>query len=241
MKNSIFSLRPLARPLLALSSIVLLGGLGCEQANAATVLTSILGAPTTISATSFHSAPFVPTTLADGSAPLLSDIGTNRSGGGEWAVANTSAANAHYIVYDMGSTVSLTSFLYSQRTNGAPTDINQNWTSVDVWASDTDPGTVNLATLLAADATRAGHVTLTPITLLTLAAGQNLTQYDLTENGAAVSGRYVTFKFMTTGGNANPGGEDLWLAVPEPSVALLGGLGMLGLLRRRRSTYVSDC
>lgn len=62
--------------------------------------------------------------------------------------------------------------------------------------------------------------------------GSNLTQSDLFTG--AINARYV--RYDANGGTGNTGlNELIFYQVPEPSAALLGGLGMLCLLRRRRN------
>lgn len=65
--------------------------------------------------------------------------------------------------------------------------------------------------------------------------GNNLVFWDKVDSGTYAAGTYG----VPDGGTTTVGGRDALLAVnispvPEPSAALLGGLGLLGLLRRRR-------
>jgi hypothetical protein len=69
-----------------------------------------------------------------------------------------------------------------------------------------------------------------------LGGGSGPGTYDFTSAGVSnvASGTSITFGFLTSAG----GGEELSSftisVIPEPSVALLGSLGLLALLRRRR-------
>lgn len=75
-----------------------------------------------------------------------------------------------------------------------------------------------------------------------LGATRSLTAYGNGDNPAngvetlSVSAQYIGLEFITYGGDANRVGlnEVVFTAVPEPSVALLSGLGALMLLRRRK-------
>lgn len=62
----------------------------------------------------------------------------------------------------------------------------------------------------------------------------NLVFWDKVDSGTYADGTYG----VPDGGTTTVGGRDALLAVnivPEPSIAMLGGFGLLGLLRRRRS------
>lgn len=69
--------------------------------------------------------------------------------------------------------------------------------------------------------------------------GQTLTftQGELVDfvNGAVPAGTYTGPDLTALGANYTNNGGTLIVVVPEPSVALLGALGVLGLLRRRRN------
>ncbi len=122
--------------------------------------------------------------------------------------------------------------------NDAPTG-NQQW---DIQAGLTSG---SLATILAADGTNLGHAStgvdpsayFTNVPAPAVAdSDRRLREYSLGTAVANGSGAIEVF-IDDNPGNVNRTWYDGvgFSAVPEPSVTLLGGLGLLGLLRRRRA------
>lgn len=157
--------------------------------------------------------------LQDGSSADLA-IGVKNSTGIEFVLImrnNTSSTvgtwNVDYFVeqYSKGASASTMSFSYSL--NGT-TYITTNLTGgANVVANNTTPVDTNLATVISSSRSAV-----------------------INESVAANSDIYFRWRYAHVSGTSVHMGLDniTVTAIPEPGSALLGGLGLLGLLRRRR-------
>ena len=179
---------------------------------------TMLDDPTSATASTEHSAPFLVTNLFDGT-PTLADVGSTTQNGSDYA---GSGVGPHVVVYDMGSSIELAGIFYSQRVH-----ILDAVTSIEFWVESSDPGSATLA--LASSLGASDH------TINLAGTDNNLTEYDF--GGVVGTGQYVVMR-LNSPSTFNPGGGELQLAttasVPEPSSTALLGLGTLGLLLRRR-------
>ena len=187
-------------------------------------------------------------TLANGDS-LATALGLTHAFNGDFAqsyVSNASgtdyfaAGTPPVIIYDLGSDVSLANvILWQYQNNGGPgTDNQGNHTR-----------TLDLRINTAAQGFGSFSGTTTSITMLPVEdndaiGGNDLGGVNSAQNFALTgTGRYVqvtftdnyrNFQGITVGGDRVGLGEIAFNAVPEPSAALLGLLGAVGLFRRRR-------
>ena len=164
--------------------------------------------PTSSSASSFHSAPYVVGNLYDGNIGSAS-IGTPDNQGAQYA---GNGAGPHVIVYDMGASVDFDGIYYAQRLGDNPA--TDKVTSMQFWVTDTNPGAASTGmAILGSAVDRTLSITNT--------ADSNLTEYGL---GVTLSGRYVVMRL--TGNGGNPGGSELWLrSVDSGSGGITPGSG----------------
>jgi len=166
-----------------------------------------------------------PQRLYDAS-PVVSDVGTGFADGATLQYAGN-GLGPHVLVFDYGSPVTFNGIVYSQRLGGDPVaDKVQN---IDVWVTNSDPGPASLALPGALGAPQGNTGQLD-----TTAGATNFNNYPVPE----LTGQWVVMQFNDSGpGSFNPGGSELQLSydpIPEPATGLLGGLGLLLLVRRHR-------
>lgn len=201
----------------------------------------ILDAPVSIQVSSNHQnsmgdgTSYPGTALTDGLKPTASEIGTT-SDSTAWAT-NSVNFGIGWVVLDMGSAQNYAGMLYAQRGSGGGVTTADVWHKTDIWVSNVNPGDPGGWNNLHADPTG----TLIADDLVLSRQAGTLVQYDFNN---VYNGQYLIFKFsmyddvndtnMVT--QFQPGGNDLWMvtAVPEPSAAVLLGLGGLGVMFRRR-------
>jgi len=138
--------------------------------------------------------------------PTTADIDTNFDAGNAQQYAGD-GTGPHVLVFDYGASVTFNGLAYSQRLGGDP--IADKVQTIDVWVSDTDPGTaaVDLPGTLGEAGGSTGQLN-TDAGLTTFA------NYDL---GADLTGRYVVFQLNDAGaGSFNPGGSELQLTFDTP-------------------------
>lgn len=165
-----------------------------------------------LSTTPVTEANYTTVTHANGSAStawVTVDVGSN---GGDYFVEG----NANPVLtFDLGGTFDLTNFLYWGYFNGGTVNEAKSFTlsfsTTGVGGTFSGDQLFNQTT--ARGTGTAGDFALAPVTA-------NAVRITITDN---FNGDRVGL------------GEVKFLAVPEPSVALLGGLSLLGLLRRRRA------
>ncbi len=171
---------------------------------------------------------------------------TNTNNSGTAGVANAGA------LFDLGSTQEISLMqIWNNNTGG----FNHNMTSFSMMvATSSDAVTLLDGRLVIADATlfttittntaideaprTAGYLGET-FTFGSVSIPSNLGDESGTVDSlsaSAISARYVFLGDMGTGSNRQTVGisEIQFYAIPEPTTALLGGLGLLALLRRRR-------
>ncbi len=173
--------------------------------------------------------------------PTVADIGTDVSAifgtaaGDEHASDGGSAfGGQHVVVFDYGSSIDSTGFAFAQR-NGNGTAGVDKFDGINIWFTDTDPGAATIAlpgSLGAADQ------------MVTLAGAPNAPStgqriFDYYDFNTLHSGRWVVFQMIDDGMDQfNPGGNELQLAlddaIPEPTAGVLGLIGAVLLMRRRR-------
>ena len=139
--------------------------------------------------------------------------------------ATGGSAGDAYINFDFGTAATVGGFVFYQRFSPA-----DNVTAFDLIFSNNSDFTAPITTLrFATSGTR-------DFTLAVQAAVGDPTRQEF-EFASAVNARYVKWAVVTSG-NIYDGATEMefWTnPVPEPHAALLGGLGLLMLLRRRRA------
>jgi hypothetical protein len=202
--------------------------------------TDILAASVSTQVSSNHlnatgdGASYPGTALTNGTMPLAIEIGTI-SDTTEWASYSVNNG-VGWVVLDMGSSQSYAGMLYAQRGGSGVATNADVWHKTDIWVSDTNPGDPGGWGL--AQPAPAG--TLIADDMVLDRRSGTLVQYDFDNT---YTGQYLIYKFSMYDDAADtnkvtlyqPGGRDLWMFVPEPSATLLGGFGLLALLRRRRN------
>jgi hypothetical protein len=152
------------------------------------------------------------------------DLNTTTYGAeGQWAGPG---AGPHAIFMDFGQIISTDGVAYAQRLGDDP--LADKVGTIEFWFSDTTFG----GTLPGRPADANVSITNT--------GDQVLTSYGL---GGLFSGQHVAARFtaasLTPPAN-NPGGSEmrLILSIPEPSMLVLGGMAIIGLvlMTQRRST-----
>jgi hypothetical protein len=147
----------------------------------------VLADPVSATASSITGGPVA--NLYDGTV-TADDIGTTDNQGGQfWGFD----VGPHYVVYDMGSTVTFNAILYAQRDLGAIVE------QIRFFVSDTDPGDATDFTIQSGS----GYCELE----VTNDSDLNLTEYEL---GGSLSGRYVVMQL--SGADKFGGGYELVLA-----------------------------
>ncbi len=134
------------------------------------------------------------------------------------------------------TTVSLTSLSFLQGLDVNSGSVNNNYFKWDLVITTTGSETPGASQTTFAQSQVGSNADITFNEAATLSGLDNLTNVDVT---FAFTGHYGTLADYTGGSNT---GRWIYLdnmtftgeAIPEPSAALLGGIGMLALLRRRR-------
>lgn len=168
--------------------------------------------------------------LTTTTTPATHDTGV----GNEWLAGN-GTNSSDFIEYDLGSSYILDSI----RMWNANSLDTRGIQGVDIYFSNAaSPGDPEGTVAEQANWTKLGGPTAT-LTLPQSPGTNGYTGFDLETATSTTlpttAVRYVRFELNSTWGNAYGGISEIqFSAVPEPSTALLGALGVLALLRRRR-------
>lgn len=165
---------------------------------------ALLADPLTVTASSFFDASFAPEFLFDAN-PTLDDIEnpafdplSQYAGTGE---------GPHVLVFDYGESIDFNGMVYAQRLGGI-VDADKV-PSVEIWASDTDPGPAAIDLAILSDPVGA------TTDLITTDTSSLLRYYSLSSD---LSGRYVVMRLAQ--GNFNPGGSELQFTMSGTSAPL---------------------
>lgn len=162
--------------------------------------------------------------------------GWTLSGTGRWFMKDDAARSGapqdgnSYVNLSLGE---LGGYGFSMSTAITGLTIGNNY-AVEFYASERDGITAGTSFSASVDTTVPATLTVTEASLPTVVSGlSNYVKQTLTFTATATS---HTFTLSNTGTGATGNGflVDNVSVIPEPSAALIGGLGMLALLRRRR-------
>ncbi len=222
------------KPPLKFKSTLLVALIAAGSASISSAATMIAGSGIIVTVNSINSTGnFPPQSVVDGTG-LSTTTGVHGSGGNsEWYTSNGITPAESWISFDLGATVVLDSIHVWNAVQYTGFGIDQLDIYVSTLASPGDPEGAG-----AGDWTQIG-------TDVNFAVGSaTSTGFDLeTQTGISLpttAVRHVAFYSDTQhgGGNNYLGLAEVQFfeadAVPEPSAVLLGGLGVLALLRRRR-------
>lgn len=227
------------------TSSLLVALLTCSSAYSATLINTYGPSNISVTSSSDLNVSNAKTKTVDASGFNTTTLEHSTATQTSWISADNNAVGSEWIQWDLGATVVLDSIRVWNYNDPARFDIGIQ--TLDIYVSSvTTPG--DPEGLEAANWTKVGNN-------VTIPKGEGVNTYtgfDLeTEAGFSLPGtavRYVRFEVNSTywdgGGASGLTADQAALAeiqffeadaVPEPSAALLGGLGFLVLLRRRRA------
>lgn len=165
------------------------------------------------------------TGITAGSGVTLSAAGNSMSASG-WSTGalDTNDYFAFSITIDLGATATLDSIAFAERRSATGIRDFQIRSSLDGFAAPITGTTTNVAD----DTTTRNQLFTLPSSFANLTGTVEFRIYGYTSEAAGGTWRLANHN--TEGGLAIIG-----TAIPEPAAALLGSIGLLGLLRRRRS------